>query len=65
METVLRIRDRIYDHIQNTATCQWITRSTHTEYIGYCISMDTIQDTAEVSYTSASRVLVEYVCEVF
>lgn len=51
METVLHILERIYDHIQNTASCPWLTRSTHAEYIAYCISMDTIQDTAETLIT--------------
>jgi len=47
MESVLEVREKIYDHIENHSRCQWHINATHDEFVKYCISIDTIQDTAE------------------
>jgi hypothetical protein len=47
MNAVLENREKIYDHIQNWSTCNWTNVASHDEYIIYCVSKDTIQDTAE------------------
>lgn len=47
MEAVLQIREKIYDHIQDGSACHWMDRATHNDYVIYCVSKDTIQDTAE------------------
>lgn len=51
MNAVLEIHERIYDHIQNWSVCHWMDRASHDEYVIYCVSKDTIQDTAETLLT--------------
>lgn len=55
MESVLIVREKIYDHIQDGAVCHWMERATHNEYITYCVAKDTIQDTAETLLTHRQR----------
>jgi hypothetical protein len=59
MEAVLKVREKIYDHIQNGAVCHWMDRATHDQYVTYCVSKDTIQDTAETLYTHRQRGFTE------
>ena len=59
MNETLTAREKIYDHIQNFATCGWHAKCTPDEFEVYCIGKDTIQDTGEALKRIEWRALLQ------
>lgn len=47
MNTVLEVREAIYNHIEDGSSYGWTAKATHDALIVYCVAKDTVQDTAE------------------
>jgi hypothetical protein len=63
MEAVLVAREKIYDHIQNQSVCHWSDRATHDQYVTYCVTKDTILDTAETLLVHRKKGFVKDIYE--
>ncbi len=51
MNSILKVREAIYEHIETCNKCDFHQTSTHNSFIIYCVSKDTIQDTAEALWS--------------
>lgn len=51
MNSVLDVREQIYNHIESTPDCKWSNKASHDDFVSYCAAKDTIQDTAETLLT--------------
>jgi hypothetical protein len=63
MDSLLAVREKIYNHIENYSKCDFHRTATHNDFIIYCISKDTIQDTAEAILAHREKDFAESIYE--